>query len=248
MSKQKDRIFVLKHDLTPLAYILPSVDKPKNRLLHFDAEKDQERALRYARNEKTPYIDEQGPNAILDAIIFSDGVLTVPHTKPALIKFLEVHPLKDEVFEEFDPEKHAELAMIKEDLILDALVKVREMDVEELKMALRTLTDLPVADLSSAEIKLEAKLLARRYPEDFLSIFDNPEIELDNFAVLALEDGFIGLRNKGKELFYNTAEKKSRIMVIPHGKLPAEALTDWFKTDEGSEFYTFIQKQYEVSE
>jgi hypothetical protein len=82
----KDRVFVLKNDKSPLSYTLPSRNTKRFSLLHFDG--TTTRALRYARNQKSVFEDEQDDKAILEPIIFEDGTLMVPATNPILASFL----------------------------------------------------------------------------------------------------------------------------------------------------------------
>jgi hypothetical protein len=245
MSKQTAKIYILKGGMSPLTYHLPSSDKPKNRLLYYDEKNNQNRALRYARNQKSPFIDEQDANVVLEAILFTDGQLTVPMTNPELIKFLEIHPLKNQIFEEFDPEAMALENLKNEDLMLDALIRVREMQIEEMQLVLRNFTDLNVSDMTSSEIKYETKIFAKRNPELFLEALDDPGIEIDNISIRAFEDGFVSLRDKGKSIFYNMPDKKTRLMVIPHGVQPTQALSSWLTSDEGLDFYEMLQKHYQ---
>lgn len=245
MSTQKDRIFLLKGGRSPLTYHLPSVDRPKNRLLFFDEKKNRNRALRYARNQKSPFIDEQDDNVIMEAILFENGKLIVPYNNPELAAFLEHHPLYNQVFEEYNPEKIAEDALAQEMLIEDAIIKFRELDIEQMKIVLRNFTDLPVGEMSAKEIQLETRRFLKRYPQDFLDSIDDPQLEMDNIAIRAMEDGFVSVRNKGKELFYNTKEKKSRLMIIPHGVKPITAFASWLTSNEGNEFFEYLQKYYD---
>jgi hypothetical protein len=84
----KDKIYVLKASTTPLSFMLSSRNTRRYPLLHFDEEKGVNRPLRYARNQKTPFEDEQDDNAILEPVVFEDGYLTVPKTNPVLQWFL----------------------------------------------------------------------------------------------------------------------------------------------------------------
>jgi hypothetical protein len=245
MSTQKDRIFFLKNGRSPLTYLLPSVDKPKSRLLYFDKVKDETRALRYARNQKSPFIDEQDANVILEAIVFTDGKLIVSPNNPELLKFLLIHPLLNEVFEEYDPEKAAADALKRDELIDDAIVKFRDLDIEQMKVILRNFTDLHVSEMSVSEIKLETRRIARNWPQDFLDSIDDPQLEMDNIAIRAMEDGFVTTRNKGKELWFNTKEKKSRLMIVPHDVKPITAFASWLVSNDGNEFFEYLQKYYD---
>jgi hypothetical protein len=76
--------------------------------MYFDEEQNVNRALRYARNQKSPFEDEQDGNAILEPIIFEDGFLHVPRTNPVLQEFLHYHPMNGLHFEEINNEKDAQ--------------------------------------------------------------------------------------------------------------------------------------------
>ncbi len=70
MKKQiKDRVYVLKSDSTPLSFMLASRNTRRFPLMYFDEEKGVNRSLRYARNQKTPFEDEQDDNAILEPVV-----------------------------------------------------------------------------------------------------------------------------------------------------------------------------------
>ncbi len=53
--------------------MLASRNSRRFPLLWFDEEKGEQRALRYARNQQSPFEDEQDGNAILEPIVFEDG-------------------------------------------------------------------------------------------------------------------------------------------------------------------------------
>ena len=76
-----DKIYKLTRDVAPLSYILPSSHSRRYPLMHFDNETGENRTLRYARNQKSPFEDEQDGNAILEPIIFEDGFMTVRKEK-----------------------------------------------------------------------------------------------------------------------------------------------------------------------
>ena len=101
-----DKIYKLKSG-TPLSYTLASRNHPRFPLLWFDEEKNINRPLRYSVNQKSPFEDEQDGNAIVEPIIFEDGLLRVPRTNPVLQEFLYYHPLREKIFVEVDNEKDA---------------------------------------------------------------------------------------------------------------------------------------------
>ncbi|REK61322.1 MAG: hypothetical protein DWQ49_04575, partial [Bacteroidetes bacterium] len=75
----KDRTYMLTGGMSPLTYKIRS-----RNILWFDEEKGYNRELRYAKNQKTLFRDEQDEYARLEHIIFENGVLNVPRTNPVL--------------------------------------------------------------------------------------------------------------------------------------------------------------------
>ena len=76
----KQRIYFLKNNRAPLTFVLQSRNSRRSPLLWFDEEKGINRALRYARNQRSPFEDEQDDNAIVEPIMFENGKLSVDST------------------------------------------------------------------------------------------------------------------------------------------------------------------------
>ncbi len=96
--KKKKQAFVTKsykltQDRAPLSYTIPSRNTKRSALLYFDEETGTNRSLRYARNQKSIFEDEQDGNVILEPIIFEDGFLSVDKANQVLQKFFTFHPL-----------------------------------------------------------------------------------------------------------------------------------------------------------
>ena len=72
-----DKQYKLLGQDAPLSFMLASRNSRRFPLLWFDEDKGEQRALRYARNQQSPFEDEQDGNAILEPIVFEDGFLTV---------------------------------------------------------------------------------------------------------------------------------------------------------------------------
>jgi hypothetical protein len=102
-NKLTEKIYVLKNGKSPLTFVLQSRHSRRSPLLWFDEEKGVNRTLRYARNQRSPFEDEQDDNAIVEPIMFENGVLKVSKTDTVLHKFLELHPKNGSVFEECHP-------------------------------------------------------------------------------------------------------------------------------------------------
>ena len=100
----KDRTYLLLGEHSPLTYTIASRHTYKYPLLWFDETTNQQRELRYATNQTSPFVDEQKGEATLGHIIFRNGILSVPKQQQNLQKLLSIyHPLKDKKYKEFDP-------------------------------------------------------------------------------------------------------------------------------------------------
>ena len=88
----KNKAYKLKRSERPLSYMLSSRHSVRSPLLYFDEDQGVNRPLRYARNQKSPFEDEQDGNAILEPIVFEDGMLVVQRENQVLQQFLHYHP------------------------------------------------------------------------------------------------------------------------------------------------------------
>jgi hypothetical protein len=227
----------------PVSFILQSRDLPTRRLLHFDGKRN--RALRYSSNQQSPFIDEQDGEVILEAIIFKDGVLQVPDTKPELVNFLRLHPDFNSIFSEWDPAKEAEERINLENLILDAQIAARELSIEKMASIIRMFTNRNVDKMDAKEIKWECMQIAKAYPSDFLDAIDDPDLELDDIATRAIRDGFVSVRNGGRDIHYNLKDSKKRLMTVPLNEKPESAFAAWLQSDDGLDFFKYLRNHYD---
>ena len=100
----KPRNYYLTRNRKPVTFTLKSKHTDKYPLLWFDPEKNEQRALRYATNQNTPFQDEQKGEVTLGHIMFRDGSLMVPKEHQALQKLLSIyHPDNCLRYNEFKP-------------------------------------------------------------------------------------------------------------------------------------------------
>ena len=89
----KDRTYFLRGNKEPLTFTLKSRHTEKYPLLYFDPTTNTQRALRYATNQNSPFVDEQKGEVTLKHIMFKDGTLVVPKEQQSLQKLLSLyHP------------------------------------------------------------------------------------------------------------------------------------------------------------
>ena len=90
----KDRTYFLKGPHNPLTLKIPSKHTARHPLLWYDTEKNEQREVRYATNQNSPFKDEQAGEATLGHIRFKEGSLLVQKKNQALQKILSIyHPL-----------------------------------------------------------------------------------------------------------------------------------------------------------
>ena len=89
----KDRTYLVKGTNQPLTLKIPSRHTTKVPLLWFDSKTNEQKELRYATNQNSPFVDEQKGEVTLGHVIFEEGMLFVPKEKQNLQKLLSLyHP------------------------------------------------------------------------------------------------------------------------------------------------------------
>ncbi len=219
--------------------MLPSRHTHRRPLLYFDGKTN--RALRYARNQKSPFEDEQDGNAILEAIIFEDGFLQVPQTNPVLQEFLRLHPGNGDVFVEIDYEKDAEAEVEQLNIAVDALVAARTLDTEQLENVARVVLGRDITRMTTSEIKRDVLVAARRDPQYFMSILDDPMLNLQAKVARFFEEKLLGLRNNGKDVYYNLPGNKKKMLTVPNGEDKNFIVASFLQSDEGIEALKLLE-------
>tara|TARA_B110000003_G_scaffold237266_1_gene242308 strand:- start:214 stop:981 length:768 start_codon:yes stop_codon:yes gene_type:complete len=238
----KDRTYFLTGDRQPLTYTIKSRHTEKYPLLWFDNEKNEQRALRYATNQNSPFIDEQKGEVTLQHIMFKDGTLVVPKEKQALQKLLSLyHPDLNGRYAELKPQAMAQDELVDLQLELLALNAAKEMGVEQTEAILRVELGSGVSELSSKELKRDLMLFAKRNPQLFIELAKDDNVMLRNFGINAVEAGIISLSQDQRTFTYGSNKRK--LFTIPFDENPYSALAAWFKTDEGVEVYKTIEKK-----
>ncbi len=134
----KDRRYVIRGDRNPLTFTIKSRHTEKYPLLYFDTDNNTQRALRYATNQSSPFVDEQKGEVTLRHIVFEDGALFVPKEEQALQKLLSLyHPDRNKRFQELMPVKEAEDEVEVINYQIDAMMLARDMDIDKAEAVMR---------------------------------------------------------------------------------------------------------------
>ena len=238
----KDRLYTLKNNKQPLVFTIPSKHSQKAPLLWFDEEKGYERELKCTSNQKTCFVDEMIGEQRLEHIIFRNGTLSVPRNKQVLQKLLSLyHPYKDKLYYEFDPVSIAVDEVSILELEIKALTTATSLDIDMAEAILRVELGSKVSSMSSKELKRDLLLFAKKNPSMFLELANDDNVQLRNIGIRATEMGVIRLSKDNRTFKWASNDRK--LMTVPFDEHPYSALAAWFKTDEGMEVFSSIEKR-----
>lgn len=232
----KDRTYILKN-ISPMTYTIKS-----RNIYWFDEEKGYERELKYTANQKTPFVDEMKGPERLEHVVFRDGVLSVPKNKQTLQKLLSIyHPQKNKLYYEFDAEIEAEDELDMIQLEFEAMNTAMNMEIDLAESIVRVNVGSKVATMTSKEVKRDLLVFAKRDPKLFLELANDENVMVRNVGLKAVEQGILKLSEDNRT--FKWASNGRVLMTIPFDENPYSALAAWFKTDEGVEVYSTIEKR-----
>ena len=212
-------------------------------MLWFNKETGDQKEIRFATNQNSPFVDEQKGEATLGHIMFKNGTLFVPKEKQNLQKLLSLyHPGLNTKYAEFDAILTANNELEDLDIQIDALVAAREIDVDQAEAILRVEIGSAVSGMSSKEIRRDLLLFARRNPGLFIELANDENVQLRNFAIKASEAGIIKLSQDQRTFMWGT--NNAKLMTVPFDENPYSAMAAFFKTDEGVEIFKSIEKKF----
>ena len=238
----KDRVYYLKGNKNPLTLTIPGRHTRKHALLFFDEKTGKQREIRYATNQDSPLVDEQKGEVTMGHIRFLIGSLIVKKEQQNLQKLLSLyHPLRNKLYAEFSAKDEAIDDLDILDLQIDALNAARAMDVDHGEAILRVEMGSKVNTMSSKELKRDLLLFARSNPQLFISLANDENVQLRNFAIRAQEVGIIKLSQDQRTFMWGSNDRK--LMNVPFDENPYSAFAAFLKTDEGVEIYKSIDKK-----
>jgi hypothetical protein len=233
----KDRMYFLRNGKSPLTYLIRG-----SNIHYFDEELGYERELKYTSNQKTCFVDEMKGDQRLEHIIFKNGSLYVPKNKTVLQKLLSLyHPHCGSLFMEHKP---VQIAASEIDILeteIKALNAAQSLDIDMAEAVMRVEIGSKVSEMSSKELKRDLLLYAKRNPGLFLELVNDDNVILRNVGIKATELGIVRLSSDQRTFTWGSNDRK--LMTVPFDEHPYSALAAWFKTDEGMEVYSSIEKR-----
>jgi len=178
----------------------------------------------------------------LEHIIFRRGVLNVPKNKTVLQKLLSLyHPQRNKIFYEHQPEVIAEFEVDNIEMEIEALNSAQSLDIDMAEAVMRVELGSKVSTMSSKELRRDLLVYAKKNPKLFLELVNDDNVQLRNFGIKATEMGIIKLSQDQRTFSWGSNDRK--LMTVPFDEHPYSALAAWFKTDEGMEIYSNIEKR-----
>ena len=207
----------------------------------YDEDLGKIRNLRYCPRENSVYADEQSDVAVREAVIFREGKLLVPKEKPNLMTFLDLHPENQanggNMFRLVDDKKDAEKELAKEFSQSEAIMMVREKDIQEL---------LPIAlyygisiNRATSEIRYDLLQTAKKNPTGFIEAFDSPEVSTRAIVTQACDYQIISAKSSGVHWF----DSNQLIVSVPAGMDPVDVMTRFCLTDKGAPVLDNLESQ-----
>ena len=233
----KDRVYYLASNNKPISRSIKS-----SGVYWFDESKGYERELKYCENQRTCFVDEMQGDQRLAHIVFRNGALFVPKNKTVLQKMLSLyHPNRDQLYYEHKPQEVAKNQIDILELEIEALMVAKDLDIDMAEAVMRAEIGSEVSKMSSKELKRDLLLYAKNNPELFLELVNDDNVQLRNFGIKATELNIIKLSSDQRYFMWGSNDRK--LMTVPFDEHPYSALAQWFKTDEGMEVYTNIEKR-----
>jgi hypothetical protein len=174
--------------------------------------------------------------------VFKNGMLLVQKNEVTLQKLLSLyHPSKDLLYYEFKAQEKAvdEIQILEAEL--EAMNLAKNLDIDLAEAIMRTEVGSDVSKMSSKEIKRDLLIFAKTNPNLFIELASDENVHLRNMGIRATEAGIITLSTDQRVFSWTSNNRK--LMNVPFDEHPYSALAAWFKTDEGMEVFSSVEKQ-----
>ncbi len=201
-----------------------------NKLTVFDDETGQRRAIRYCPGEASIYVDEQSDQAVREHVIFRNKMLVVPYDQPSLREYLDKHP-------DNAANGGGSFRLVDNKVNSISLIKARPIE-ELLPVAMSLKINTNQKDL---QVKRALVLYAKKKPQNFIEMFDNPLVHARTSVMQALDFQIIS-EKKGVIVWSDTGKL---VVSVPVGQDAIDTMTRFCLTDKGSSVLNEINRQLE---
>jgi len=250
MSEYKNKMYRLRNGKSPASYRLQTKSTPSVPLLYFDEKKGIQRALRYAPNHPSPFVDEQQGEVLPADVFFEKGMLFVPREDQGLQQFLEkYHPGRGIVFEEVIAKSAAD-DFDKEEMETQAILVLASMnDTTRENIAKVIYPGKTFPDDKTVTVMLKRAI--RNNPKTFMDAAGDPNTGLKATITKGIEKKvFVLDRTRGVirwNIFANeetgTKAMQHQIVKAEKGQDPVDLMVQRLKSPEGADDYARLKQE-----
>jgi hypothetical protein len=172
--------------------------------------------------------------------------LRVAKENQVLQSFLHYHPLNGKKFIEVNEEADAQKAIENLNLEVDALIEAKGLSIEMLENVSRVIFGTDSSKVSTAELKRDILVFAKRDPKVFLDVLGDPMLKLQGNVQVFFDKKLIAFRKNKKEVWFNTSSNKSRMLTVPYGEDPMYIVSSYLSSDEGIESLKMLENLSEA--
>jgi hypothetical protein len=98
---------------------------------------------------------------------------------------------------------------------------------------------------TSSELKRDVLVFAKSYPIRFMEILNDPMLRVQDIVARAFEQQILKMRNKGRDIYFNLSDNKSKFMTIPFGEHRISTVSKYLQTDDGIETLKLLERNVE---
>ena len=108
---------------------------------------------------------------------------------------MHYHPLNGKRFEEINDEKDAQEHVDILNAEVDALIEARKLSVDQLEVLGRVMIGAGAASMTTAELRRDMLIYAKKDPQGFLNAVSDPAMKLQSDVQKFFDEKLIAFRN-----------------------------------------------------
>jgi len=112
-------------------------------------------------------------------------------------------------------------------------MEAKQLSIDQIETLTRVIFGKDPSTVSTAELKRDILIFAKREPKDFLNILNDPELKFQAKVRLFFENKLLILRSNDKEVWFNTSTNKKKMLSVPFGEDPYDMVAHFLQSDEG---------------
>ena len=114
------------------------------------------------------------------------------------------------------------------------------MDIHRAEQIARVGMGINTDKMTSAEIKRDVLVFARKNPKEFLDLLGDPMLELQSKVNGFFRDSILSWKSN-KDVYYNTKTNKKKMLTVPFGESRDYIVASYLQSDEGIEALKMLE-------